>query len=139
MEAAEMQLEEISLGKLAQQKGNSAHIKELGKMMEEDHTKSFTELQALAQSKSISIPTTVTEDSMDAYNNLNEENGNDFGKAYNDMVVEHHEDAIELYEKAATDSEDPAIRAWATEKLPGLRTHLQLAKSAKEKSDNTKS
>lgn len=136
MEAAEMQLEEISLGKLAQQKGNSAHIKELGKMMEEDHTKSFTELQALAQSKSISIPTTVTEDSMDAYNNLNEENGNDFGKAYNDMVVKHHEDAIELYEKAATDSEDPAIRAWATEKLPGLRTHLKHAEASKEKSDN---
>jgi putative membrane protein len=136
MEAAEMQLEEISLGKLAQQKGNSAHIKELGKMMEEGHTKSFTELQALAQSKSISIPTTVTEDSMDAYNNLNDENGNDFAKAYNDMVVEHHEDAIELYEKAATDSEDPAIRAWATEKLPGLRAHLKHAEASKEKSDN---
>jgi putative membrane protein len=139
MDAAEMQHEEIRLGQLAQQKGNSAHVKELGKMMEADHSKALNELQALAQSKSIAIPTSATDDSMDAYNKLNEENGNDFEKAYSDLMVEHHEDAIELYEKAATDSEDPAIRAWATEKLPGLRTHLQHAKSAKEKSDNTKS
>jgi putative membrane protein len=52
------------------------------------------------------------------------------------MMVEHHEDAIELYEKAATDSEDATIRAYATEKLPGLKTHLQHAQAAKEKSDN---
>ncbi|WP_373522398.1 DUF4142 domain-containing protein [Aquiflexum sp.] len=139
MDAAEMQMEEISLGKLAQQKGNSPHVKELGKMMEEDHSKSLSELKALAQSKSVSIPASVTEDSRDAYKSLNEETGNDFGKAYTDMMVEHHEDAIELYEKAATDSEDPKIRAYATEKLPGLRTHLQHAEAAKEKSDNIKS
>lgn len=139
MKAAEMQLEEISLGKLAQQKESSPHVKELGKMMEEDHTKSFTELQELAQSKSISIPTTITEDSQDVHEELVEKTGNDFGKAYSDMMVEHHEDAIELFKKAATDSEDPDIRAWAAEKLPGLRTHLEHAEACKEECDNLKS
>jgi putative membrane protein len=50
MDVAEMQLEEISLGKLAQQKGNTAHVKELGKMMETSHTQTLTEVKALAQS-----------------------------------------------------------------------------------------
>lgn len=139
MDAAEMQMEEISLAKLAQQKGSSPHVKELGRMMEEDHTKSLTEIQALAKSKSVAIPASVTEDSRDAYKDLNEKTGNDFGKAYTDMMVDHHEDAIELYEKAAADSDDAAIRAYATEKLPGMRTHLQKAQAAKEKSDNIKS
>ncbi len=135
MEVAEMQLEEINLGKLAQQKGVSSDVKELGKMMESGHSNFLTEVTALAQSKSVSIPTTPTEDSMDAYEKLEGKSGNDFDKAYNDLMVEHHEDAIELFEKASTDSEDPQIKTWATEKLPGLRTHLEQAKSCKEKSD----
>lgn len=139
MDAAEMQLENINLGKLAQQKGNSPHVKELGKMMEQDHTKSLTDLKALAQSKSVSIPASITEDSKDAYEKLNGETGNDFGKAYSGMMVEHHEDAIELFEKAATESNDPEIRTWATNMLPGLRTHLKHAEACKRDCDKMKS
>ncbi|OOG77653.1 DUF4142 domain-containing protein [Algoriphagus sp. A40] len=135
MDVAELQLEEISLGKLAQQKGTSAHVKEMGKMMETDHSKSFTELSALAQSKSVSIPTSVTDDSKKAYTSLEEKAGNEFDKAYSDMMVKHHEDAIKLFEKASTDSEDTEIKTWATNKLPGLKTHLDHAKACKEKSD----
>jgi putative membrane protein len=139
MDAAEMQLEKISLGKLAQERGSSAHVKELGRMMEEDHTKSLTELKALAQSKSVSIPSTITEDSKDTYEDLEEKSGNDFGKAYSDKMVEHHENAIDKFEKAATDAEDPEIRAWASQRLPSLRTHLDHAKACKEKCDKMKS
>ncbi|WP_113922673.1 DUF4142 domain-containing protein [Cognataquiflexum aquatile] len=135
MAAAEMQLEEISLGKLAQQKGTTPHVKELGKMMEVDHTKTLAELNTLAQSKSVAIPATATEDSMETQKDLMEKEGNDFGKAYSDMMVEHHEDAIELFEKAATDSEDAEIKAWAAEKLPTMRTHLEHAKACKAECD----
>ncbi|MCR9017474.1 DUF4142 domain-containing protein [Aquiflexum gelatinilyticum] len=135
MAAAEIQLEEISLGKLAQQNGNSTHVKELGKMMEADHTKTLSELQALSQSKSVSIPTMITEDSKETYEDLVDKTGNDFGKAYSDLMVEHHEDAIELFEKAATDSEDAEIKAWAAQKLPTMRTHLEHAKACKEECD----
>lgn len=139
MEVAEMQMEEISLGKLAQLKGNSAHVKEFGKMMESDHAKTLTELSALAQSKTISIPTSLTEDSKDVYKKLDDKAGNNFDTSYCDMMVEHHEDAIELFEKASKDSEDSEIKSWATQKLPGLRTHLKHAKECKEKSDKMKS
>lgn len=138
MEVAEMQLEEISLGKLAQQKGTSPHVKELGKMMEAEHGKTLSELTALAKSKSVSIPTSVTKDSKDAYDKLNKKTGNDFDKTYSEMMVEHHEDAIELFEKASADSNDPEIKAWATQKLPALRTHFEQAKATKEASDKLK-
>jgi len=135
MAAAEVQLEEINIGKLAQQKGTTPHVKELGKMMEVDHTKTLAELNTLAQSKSVAIPATATEDSMETQKDLMEKEGNDFGKAYSDMMVEHHEDAIELFEKAATDSEDAEIKAWAAEKLPTMRTHLEHAKACKAECD----
>ncbi|PKP47236.1 MAG: DUF305 domain-containing protein [Bacteroidetes bacterium HGW-Bacteroidetes-11] len=124
MDAAEMQLEEINLGKLAQQKGTSPQVKELGKIMEDDHTKALNELKALAQSKSVTIPTSITNDSKDVYEKLADKTGNDFDEAYSDLMVEHHEDAIDLFEKGSTDSKDAEIRAWASQKLAGLRTHL---------------
>lgn len=138
-EAAEMQIEKINLGKLAQQKGSSPSVKELGKMMETDHTIAFTELKALAQSKSVSIPTSITEDSNNSYKKLEDKSGNDFGKAYSEMMVEHHQDAIELYEKASTRSKDPEISTWASKKLPGLRTHLKHAEACKMECDKMKS
>jgi putative membrane protein len=125
--AAEISIEEISLGQLAQQKGSANHVKELGKMMEESHTKSLAELTALAKTKSISLPTSKTDNVKEAYKNLNEKSGNDFGKEYSSMIVNGHKKAIELFEKASTDCTDPDIKAWAAATLPILRTHLDQA------------
>jgi len=121
--AAEINLEGIQLGQLAQQKGGTAQVKELGKMMEDAHTKSLNDLTALAQSKTITIPTSSTENAQDSYQKLNEKSGNDFDKAYVDMMVSDHEDAIEAFENAAKDSNDSDIRNWATASLTELRTH----------------
>jgi putative membrane protein len=125
--AAEINMEEISLGQLAQQKGSTNHVKELGKMMEESQTKSLAELTALAQTKSISLPTSQTDNVKEAYKNLNEKSGNDFGKEYSSMMVNGHKKAIELFEKASADCTDPDIKAWAIATLPILRTHLDQA------------
>jgi putative membrane protein len=122
--AAEINLEQIQLGKMAQQKGGTAQVKELGKMMEDAHTKSQNDLTALAQSKMITIPTSSTNNAKDAYNDLNEKSGNDFDKAYVNMMVNSHKDAIDTFEDASTDSNDIDIKNWATVSLSGLRTHL---------------
>ena len=78
--AAEINLEEIKLGQLAQEKGNASHIKELGKMMEDAHTKSLAELIALAKTKIITIPTSPTDNAMDAFKKLDAKSGNNFDK-----------------------------------------------------------
>ena len=122
--AAEIDLEVINSGKLAEQKGTASHIKELGKMMQEHHQKSLNNLTALAKSKMITIPTTITDNGNDAYNKLNEKAGKDFDKAYADMMVSVHKDAISAFEKTANESADADISTWAKATLPELRNHL---------------
>ncbi len=122
--AAEINIEEISLGQLAQQKGTMKHVKELGKMMEDEHTKSATALSELAKTKNITLPTSQTESGQNAYKKLNSKSGNDFDKTYADIMVNGHKDAIELFETAATESADSEIRAWAAATLPVFKTHL---------------
>lgn len=120
----EINMDEIRLGQLAQQSGKTKHIKELGKMMEDAHIKSLADLTELAKSKSISIPTSQTDRGQAAYDKLNEKTGIEFDKAYADMMVKGHKEAISLFETASNESTDPDIRAWATATLPALRTHL---------------
>lgn len=131
--AAEMNIEEIQLGQLAQQKGSSSHVKELGKMMVEMHTKSQNDLATLANNKFVSIPTSPTDDAMKSYGKLNEKSGADFDKAYADMMVDKHKDAIKTFEKASSDCEDMDIKNWATTSLPDLRAHLDYSLDCQEK------
>ncbi len=136
--AAEVNMEEIELGKLAQMKSTNADVKALGKMMEDAHTKALAELKATASKKNISIPESSTEKVQDAYKDLNDKTGHDFDKAYADMMVDGHEKTIDKIEKASEKANDPDIRMWAANMLPELRTHLEHAKMTKEKVDAVK-
>jgi putative membrane protein len=137
--AAEINLEEIKLGELAQQKGSSADVKALGKMMVAEHTSAQSDLKKLAASKSITIPVVLTENGKDAYDDLNEEDlGMDFDKEYCDMMVKGHKSAIRDFENASSNAEDGDIRNWASSMLPALRAHLDHSEACKEKCKGTK-
>jgi len=136
--AAETDLKEIELGKLAETKGVHAETKAFGKMMAEMHTKSFAELKTAAAAKNITIPQTVTEDGNDAFKDLNDKTGHDFDKAYADAMVDGHEKAINKIEKAADKAKDPDVKAWAAKLLPNLRSHLDQAKTLQSTVDAAK-
>lgn len=127
VKAAEINLEEISLGKLAVKKSAHKDVKELGRMMETAHTKALAELTTLAAKKSISIPTEENKDAKDTYADLDGKTEKDFNKAYADKMVAGHKKAIDLFEKQSADSSDEDIRAWAASMLPELRKHLDHA------------
>lgn len=122
--AAEINLEGIQLGKMAQRKGSTMHVKELGKMMEDEHTKFQKDLEALALNKNIAIPTSLTEKGKNAYEKLNEVPQDQFGQAYADLMVKEHKNGIDIYKKASKKSNDQEIKNWAKAILPELQTHL---------------
>lgn len=135
MKAAEIHREEISLGQLAQQSGTTPRVKELGRMMEMAHTKSLTDIVELANRKNVTLPESQTEDGDKAYKKLSEKSNKDFDKEYAKMMVNQHEDAIDLFETASNKSADPDIRSWALASLPELRVHLEHSLTCKEESD----
>ena len=131
--ASEINLMEIKLSELAERNAVAAETKELSKMMMDQHNKNQEELKNLAASKSISIPVTLTDEGEDKYKKLMDKKGNDFDKEYCDFTVSGHRDAIEKFEKASTDSQDPDIKNWATTTLPALRNHLDHALTCQTK------
>ena len=124
---AGINLEEIKLGQLAQQKGTMPDVKDLGKMMEEDHTKAESDLTALALKESITIPTTLDSNAQNGYKKLSNLSASDFDKQYSDMMVSGHKGAIALFENEVANASDTAIRQMAVATLPILHKHLDHA------------
>lgn len=125
--AAEIYILEIQLGQLAQKKGKIKSTKELGKTMEIDHTITLGEVTALANTKTISIPSLLTvKDSAD-YKELVDLNYKEFDNMYCYKMVNGHKNAILLFETAAVELKDEDIKKWAIEKLPKLKHHLEMA------------
>lgn len=131
--ATEINFEEIKLGQLAQSKSMMEDVKELGKMVEEVHSKSQKELTALARKKDVTIPLMSTYGAKESYRNLESRSGTNFDKAYCKMMVDGHKEAIELFEKAAKESDDKDIKKWAEDTLPTLRKHLSSSVTCQEK------
>ena len=122
--AAEMNLEEIQMGQLAQNKGSMPHVKNLGTMIEKGHTISLKQVQVLAGKKQITLPASLTTDGQNAYKKLLDKSGTDFDKIYADLMVDRHKAAIKKFEAASNSATDPDIRIWAASMLPVLRTYL---------------
>lgn len=138
VDAAETDMKEIELGKLALSKSKNADVKALAQMMIDEHTKASAETKALATTKNITLPAAPSEKVQEKYADLNDKNGTDFDKAYTDKMVDSHEKMIDKMEKASEKAADADIRAWAAKMLPTLRKHLDHSKMTKEKVDAVK-
>jgi putative membrane protein len=136
--AAEINLEEIKLGQLAQQKGTVVDVKELGKMIEQHHTKAIDEENTLAKKMLITIPASPTENTLAAYNKVNDKSGIDLDKAYCDMMIKGHKNAIKIFDEAATELSNIDIKKWAAAMLPSLRSHLDIGIECQKKCEAMK-
>ncbi|MFB9080843.1 DUF4142 domain-containing protein [Flavobacterium procerum] len=135
VDQAEINLAEIEIGKLAQSKSTNPEVKKFGKMLVDEHTKSASEVSALAKAKNFTLPTSLTEDGQEEYKKLNEKTGLDFDKKFADMMIDGHEKAIKKLEDAAKNATDDDVKLWASTNIAGLTAHLEHAKLLKQNLD----
>ena len=133
--AADGGMMEVQMGQLAQKNGQSAAIRDFGKMMVDDHGKANTELKNLAQQKNITLPTTMSNDKQKKYDDLAKKTGAEFDKAYADLMVKDHKEDIEEFKEQAEDGKDPDLKSWAASKVPALEMHLQKAQAMNDAVD----
>ncbi|GGB73599.1 membrane protein [Flavobacterium suaedae] len=136
VEAAAINMKEIELGKLVENRSENQALKSYAEMLVEEHTKANEELKAIAKEMNVSLPMDLTEDGKKAYENLKEESGEDFANDYVDMMIKDHEEAIDEVEEGIEEANNEKVRAWAADILPKLREHLAKAKDLKEKMES---
>jgi putative membrane protein len=123
--AAEGGLAEVAAGKLAENKGTTATLKDFGGMMVKDHSTADQRLWALASSKEVKLPTTPSVEQVAAADRLKLLSGNSFDKAYIKSQVDAHRDSIALLKKEIDSGRDPQAKQFAQTVLPTVQGHLE--------------
>lgn len=136
--AAEMDMMEIDLGKLALGKTSNAKVKELAHMMIDQHTKNAQKVKALAAIKEIVLPAALTDMGKEHHEKLDKKEGKEFDEEYAEMMVSGHEDAIDKTKDASESAKDVDVKKWAADMLPALNAHLEHAKMLQELIKKTK-
>ncbi len=131
--AADAGLAEINFANLAISKTSNADIKMYANMMLKDHSAANDELMALAKSKNISLPVSMSSEHQKTRNELAEKSGTDFDKLYLDVMEKDHVKVLAFMEHEARDGTDPDLKAFASKTVPVINAHLNAVRKIKEK------
>jgi putative membrane protein len=128
MEAAKGGMLEVQLGQIAADRGASDEVKRFGARMVVDHGKANDELEGLAASKGIVLPTELDAEHKAMVDEMSKLSGAELDRHYMAMMVEDHDKDVAAFEKEAKSGKDPEVKAWASATLPTLREHQRMAK-----------
>lgn len=121
---------EIETARMALDEGTQ-NIHEFANRMIQDHTKANKELKEIAKQQDLEVADDATLMDKAKAMMLSIRDDESFDEAYIENQINAHEQAIELFERASH-SDNDAIKAFAREKLPTLREHLQMAKQLED-------
>jgi putative membrane protein len=125
-EAATSDIFEIQSSKLAAAQ-TDGDVQSFANQMITDHTKTTSDLQGLAPGANVTLPTQMTSSQQGMLDKLKDLKGKDFAKQYMDDQVSAHKDAVSLFERYGKGGDNDKLKAWATQTLPTLQHHLDMA------------
>jgi putative membrane protein len=131
-EAASGGLMEVQLGKVAAEKGSHQRVKDFGKRMQADHSKANEQLKKIAAKKGVDLPTEPSGEHKSTMDKLTKLSGAEFDREYMDAMVDDHKEDIEKFQTQADKGKDPELKKFASETLPILKKHLELAQSTEK-------
>ena len=126
--AAEAGMAEVRMGQLIKESAQSKELREFGEKLVTDHTKANEELNQIAARKGVSPPTQPAEKYEKMLDQLSKLKGAEFDRAAQKHSLMHHQEDVQLFEKASQSLKDADLKAFAEKTLPTLKEHLAMAK-----------
>jgi putative membrane protein len=125
--AAKGSMAEIELGKLAQERGQSDDVKELGQKLVQDHTKALEEVRQIAQSKNVTLDEELDSKYRKTQDRLSKLSGEEFDRAFLKEIHREHQRDIADFRKQSQNAKDDQVKDFAARTLPALEQHQQMA------------
>ena len=120
---------EIELGKLAEQKGSTAAIRDFGQRMVRDHTALNNQLKQLASAENVSLPTTINSQQQQEKQNLEHLSGKHFDEQYIKTMLMDHQKDVQAVQQEAENAQNPQVKMLAAKALPIVEDHLRIAEN----------
>ncbi|TDD22655.1 DUF4142 domain-containing protein [Kribbella turkmenica] len=123
--AHQSNLAEIATGKLAQSKGTSQEVKDLGAMLVTDHTKLDSALRAVATAKNVALPDAPNAEQRALQARLANASGAEFDAIFVAGQVAGHAKAMRIGETELARGSDAAVKKTAADAAPVIAEHHQ--------------
>ena len=124
---------EVEVTALAQQKAQNQEVKDLAAMLNHDHTALNGVVKGLASQKNVALPDSMSADKRQMISDLDKKTGKDFDKTFIEAMITAHEKSIASFEKTANEETDADVKNFASQTLPKLKEHLDMAVALQKK------
>lgn len=128
MDMALANMAEVEAGKLALSKTQNAEVKTFAQQMVDDHGKALAEVQALAQSKGVTLPTEPDAKHKAMAAKLAKLSGDAFDKQYMKQAgLADHKATHAKLKNISKNAKDADVKAAAEKTMPTVEQHLKAA------------
>ena len=124
--AAETLSANAELGKLAQEKGSTDAVKELGRRMADDQ-KANDELKQAAAKANIQVPAEPPKNVKKTEDKLSKLSGPDFDKAYAKAISSEEKNGVKSFDRESRSGHVPTLKQYAAQTLPHLQENQKAA------------
>jgi putative membrane protein len=117
---------EVLSSDLALKRATGAKVKEFAKRMAIDHRASNDKLNSAVQSAQLPPPPTgIDPKQQEVMDQLSTASGREFDRAYIDMQVKAHKEAVEFFSTYANEGDNAELKSFAQQTLPMLEDHFK--------------
>jgi putative membrane protein len=121
----QVNLAEIAMGNVAQQKAASQQVKDLATQFVTDHTQLDQAVQSTAKQAGVTLPNAPTTDQQAVLNQLQGQTGTAFDTQWVTAELAGHQKAIQATDTEINQGSDPAVKQLAQQALPVFQAHLE--------------
>jgi putative membrane protein len=126
--AAIVNMTEIDLAELALTRSQNAALQGFANKMRDEHRRAQEKLRTVAVDTKIALPAKVDKKHQDLADALKRSEANEFEAGYVKAMVAGHDDAVALFDAAASSKTLPKpLQRYASEMLPIVRNHRDAA------------
>ncbi|RPI61268.1 MAG: DUF4142 domain-containing protein, partial [Lysobacterales bacterium] len=97
VEALRTALAEVRFGELAEQRGNDARVRDYGAKLKNDHLAQVAEIERMLKPLNVTVPVELSVEAQAHHAALARLAGEQFDKAFIEMMIASHTEAIEQY------------------------------------------
>jgi putative membrane protein len=135
-QAAQTDIAEIRMAKLANTKSETAEVKDLANKMIQQHSQNLRQVRQLAAENGFQLPNVPSAQQREQITQLRGLSGRDFDREYTQLQVQDHQAAIRNFRKAADRTTNPALKDYIARTLPVLGEHREMAMQAYKNAQN---
>ncbi len=125
-------LYEVEAGRIAMERARNPAIKRIGQMMVTDHSKAGDALKPIATAAGLTLPTSLDQRHQGLIDNLRGATDQDFDRVYLQQQEAAHNETAALLETYGRVGGNEALKGWAAQTLPVVRSHQEMVDQADE-------